>query len=158
MFAGTDLTNADIDGFRLGQTLEEVKTLHPKMRIKEIKPDGDMIMGYLSSVNGVALSFASDKFGKVLFSIQKVVMYREKPNVEVVYGPILKKYGTPDYGGRQMLHVASCWGKCFGNHTSLEFKLKVMSMGKGGYPMSLTLVDKELQTKNRRMFLDNRTK
>ena len=152
-FAETDLTSVDIEGFRLGMTMDEVKKAYPKIRFREIKPDGKNIMGYNAATKGVSLSFTNKELGSVIFSIQKAEMHSNKQDSFPVFQKLKEKYGPPDYSGRQMFSIQACWGRCFGDYQRLEFRMKTGSLRGKNFPMTLTLSDPEVSKQNRRMFL-----
>lgn len=151
--AAADLGNVDINGFRLGMTIDEVKKTNPDMVVKEIKPDGKILIGYKAHIGEIALYFTSAELGHYLFNIQKIRIYPAKQNAYPIFRQYIKKYGKPDYSGRQMFHIQACWGRCFGNNRKLEFRMKISSATNQSYPMTLTLSDPKIERENRSLFL-----
>jgi hypothetical protein len=152
-FAASNLEKIDIDGFRLGMTMDEVQKAHPDIVAKEIKPDGGVLIGYRVNIGEVALSFTTAELGYSLFNIQKVRFYPSKQNTFPIFSKYIKKYGTPDYSGRQMFHIQACWGRCYGKNRRLEFRMKISGVANQPFPMTLTLSDPKIEGENRRLFL-----
>ncbi len=150
--AETDVTQLDIDGYRLGMTIEDVKKIHSDLKVDPVMPDGKTMIGYKARVGSTVLNFTTEEFGSELFNIQQVTMFRSKPDVKAVYDGMIERYGRPDYSGRQMFHVQACWGKCFGKNKRLEFRIKIENVVNKPYPMTLTLSDPTIERKNRRAF------
>jgi len=151
-FAVKDVSSVDINGFRLGMTLKQVKDKYPDFTAREVKPDNKLTIGYSGRVGKVTLDFTSKDLGQRLFNIRLTEVYASKRDPYPIFEKFKAKYGTPDYGGRQMFHIQACWGKCFGKHQKLEFRIKIGGMAGKPFPMSLTLSDGELESKNRRLF------
>ena len=139
-FAFHDVTKFDIQGFRLGMTVDEVKKKKPDLEItKAVLPSGEVV-GYYALYKKLLLRFTSDKKGAWLFFIVKYDMYRKTPDPYPIFTALTRKYGMPDYSGRDMWNIHACWGKCFGNHKQLKFTLKIAGI-KGGFPLNVTLQD-----------------
>lgn len=151
-FAATDLDNVEINGFRLGMKIDEVKKIHPDMVVKEIRPEGGILIGFKANIGNVALSFTTAELGYSLFYIQKVRLYPSKQDSYQIFSRFLKKYGKPDYSGRQMFHIHACWGRCYGQTRRLEFRMKISGVANRPFPMTLTLSDPTIEQKNRRLF------
>ncbi len=155
-FAEKDVSSVDINGFRLGMTLKQVKDKYPDFAVQEVKPDNKLTIGYSGRVGKVTLDFTSKELGQKLFNIRLTEIYASKRDPYPIFEKFKAKYGMPDYAGRQMFHIQACWGKCFGKHKKLEFRIKVGGMVGKPFPMSLTLSDGELEKKNRRLFFRKR--
>lgn len=154
VYAETDVYKLDINGFRLGMTIEEARQVSPELKIREIRPDGKTLIGYQGKVANVNLFFAKDELDKALFTIQYTKIYEDAPDPKPIYMSYVDRYGRPDFSGREMFHVHSCWGKCFGEHPKMEFRLKISSPVKSVYPMTLILSDPGIDLKNRHLYLD----
>lgn len=152
--AETDVYKLDISGFKLGMTIEEARQISPELKIREIRPDGKTLIGYQGKVANMNLFFARDEMNNALFTIQYTRIYDEVPDPKPIYLSYVEQYGRPDYSGREMFHVHSCWGKCFGEHPKMEFRLMISSVMKSVYPMTLTLSDPGVDLKNRHFYLD----
>jgi hypothetical protein len=152
--ATTNVLELDIQGFRLGQTVEEIKTRYPSIKIDEIKPDKKSIMGYRAKISEVHMYFTSDALGKKLFRIQLLRIFPTKQDPDPIFKKFVERYGRPDYSGRQMLHIQACWGKCIGDQPRLEFRIKISNIGLQPYPMTLTLSNPKIEKENRRLYLE----
>jgi hypothetical protein len=147
----TDVEKLDIEGFKLGMTLKEAKEKWAGLKVMDVKDSG-MVVGYEGQLGEIHLTFASEKFGTALFRIQLVRIYPDKPDPIPVYMEFVKKYGKPDFAGRQMLSVNACWGKCYGDNKKMEFVMGVVSFPNKPFPMALTLSDQSMENENRKYF------
>lgn len=148
----TDVRSMDIEGFRLGMTTEEAtKVAGGELKLTPVAVKGAP-MGYTARKNELQLYFTCDELGKRLFRVQLVRMYPTRQDPIPIFESYVARYGTPDYSGRQMMSVQACWGKCFGAHPKLEFRMKIMNAADRPYPMTLTLSDEEVEAANRREF------
>lgn len=145
--AATDLTTLDIDGFTLGMTVSQAKEKFPGLAIKEVKRGGVQI-GFEARRGDVHVSFSSPAMGEAIFQVQQIKIYRDKPDPYPVYMEYVKKYGRPDYGGRQMMSVSACWGVCYGDNKKLEFSMTIVGFGEKPFPATLTLSDPKLDRAN----------
>ena len=148
----TDVLSMDIQGFRLGMTPDEaMKAAKGELKITPVVVEG-ITMGHTARKNELQLYFTCDELGKRLFRVQLVRMYPTRQDPIPIFESYIARYGAPDYSGRQMMSVQACWGKCFGAHPKLEFRMKVMNLADRPYPMTLTLSDEEVEADNRSEF------
>jgi len=150
-----DVTGFDIEGFKLGMTLEEVQEKFPDFSFREVKRKGGVV-GYEGKFNEITASFTSEKLGKKLFRILLMRIFKKKPDPYPIYMEYVKKYGRPDFSGRQMMSINACWGRCYGDEKRLEFSMTVVGFGAKPFPMTLTLEDPLLGKKNRELFKTKR--
>jgi len=143
-----DVSKMDIEGFRLGMTLQEVKEKWPDVKVQEVKDSG-LTVGYEGHKDNIQLTFASDKFSNALFFIRLTRTFPQKPDSYPIYMEYVKKYGPPDYSGRQVMSMNACWGKCFGENKKLEFVMGIVAFPNKPYPMTLTLSDLSVGAANR---------
>ncbi|MDH5756344.1 MAG: hypothetical protein OEZ55_06735 [Nitrospinota bacterium] len=147
----TDVEKLDVDGFRLGMTMEEVKEKWPDLKIKEVVRS-KVHVGYQAHRGEVHVSFSSKDLGSKIFHVQLMRIYKDKPDSYPIYMEFVNKYGRPDFGGRQMMNINACWGNCYGSNKKLEFSMTVVGFGNKPFPMTLTLTDPVLEKANHDLF------
>ncbi|MDH5637155.1 MAG: hypothetical protein OEZ04_01540 [Nitrospinota bacterium] len=147
----TDVDKLDIDGFRLGMTVEEAAEKWPDLKIREVVREKAHV-GFQAHRSEVHVSFTSKELGSKVFQVQLVRVFHEKPNSFPIYQRLKRKYGRPDYGGRQMMNINACWGKCYGDNKRLEFSMSIVGFGNKPFPMTLTLSDRRLEKENYNLF------
>lgn len=138
--AERDISNFDIQGFKLGMTMEQVREKAPGIEFKEARlPEGDLV-GYYAFHDKLLFKFTTPEEGSELFFIVKYRVFKTKPDSYPIFMALTRKYGTPDYSGRDMWNIQACWGKCYGKHMRLHWSLKIAGI-KSGFPMNITLMD-----------------
>lgn len=145
----TDVTGFTLEGFKLGMTPDEAQKAAPGAKIDEVKAKDGASLGFKGLSGNVSLRFASRELGSKLYFIQMVEYFSEKPDTKKLYDDLVKKYGEPDYSGRDMWRVHASWGKPVGNDKHLIFEVRIA--GAGMLPMTITLQDPMLGSENNRM-------
>lgn len=150
----TDVTQFTLEGFRLGMTAEEATKAVPGAKIDEVKAKDGASLGFKGLSGNVSLRFTSRELGGKLYFIQRLEFFPEKPDTQKLYSDLVKRYGEPDYSGRDMWRVHSSWGKPVGNQKHLIFEVRIS--GAGMLPMTLTLQDPMLGSENQKLAVKHR--
>ena len=149
--AVTDVDKLELEGFKLGMTVDEVKAARPEVEVREVVR-GDVHVGYEAHLDQTHISFTSKELGSKIFQVQLIKIYKDKPDPFPIYSEYVKHYGRPDFGGRQMMSVQACWGRCYGSYKRLEFSMSVVGFGNKPFPMTMTLKDPQLEKANHALF------
>lgn len=130
-------------------TVEEAVKAVPSAKIDEVKAKDGASLGFKGLSGNVSLRFTSRDLGGRLYFIQRLEFFPEKPDTRKLYDGLMKKYGTPDYSGRDMWRVHASWGKPVGNAKHLIFEVRIA--GRGMLPMTITLQDPMLGSENQKL-------
>jgi hypothetical protein len=149
-----DVTGFVLEGFKLGMTVEEAAKAMPGAKIDEVKAKDGVSLGFKGLSGNVSLRFTSRELGGKLYFIQRLEYFPEKPDTAKLYADLMKKYGEPDYSGRDMWRVHAAWGKPVGNSKHLIFEVRIA--GTGMLPMTITLQDPMLGSENQKLALKHR--
>lgn len=144
-FAESDVSKFTINGLRLGMTVGEVREKMPDLALEEARLADGRVVGLMAFPDRLVLRFAGDEKGEQrLFHILRYRVFKGSPDPYPLFMALVKKYGYPDYTGRDMWRIKACWGKCYGEHKKLEFTLKIAGI-KDGFPMNVGLIDPAME-------------
>jgi hypothetical protein len=144
-----DVTGFTLEGFKLGMTVEAAAKAVPGAKIDEVKARDGASLGFKGLSGNVSLRFTSRELGSRLYFIQRLEYFSEPPDTRKLYAGLMKRYGEPDYSGRDMWRVHASWGKPVGNAKHLIFEARIA--GTGMLPMTITLQDPMLGSENQKM-------
>ncbi|MBI4665065.1 MAG: hypothetical protein HY751_01510 [Nitrospinae bacterium] len=137
----------EIEGLRLGMTLEQVKSVKPALKYEELHREGDALTAIRGEGGGLHLRFTGPSNGSLLYYIEKREIFKDPPDPFMIFQKLVQKYGRPDYSGRDMWRAHAVWGKPVGKIRRLQFELTIAGKG-DSFPFILFLYDPITEARN----------